>query len=114
MLANNNVSAGRVVTRMQFDPKSSVPKLLFSPAAAVNAEDIEVLQKQAKSSPAEQAIKLTVYQTDSKAEEPVKQAQPEPVQTEEVVEEPVVRKESEPVEKANDISDIMNKWATKD
>lgn len=114
MLANNNVSAGRVVTRMQFDPKSSVPKLLFSPAAAVNAEDIEVLQKQAKSSAAEQAIKLTVYQTDSKAEEPVKQAQPEPVQADEVVEEPVVRKESEPVEKANDISDIMNKWATKD
>lgn len=113
MLANNNVSAGRVVTRMQFDSKSSVPKLLFSPAAAVNEGDLEILQRQAKSSAAEQAVKLTVYQTDSKGDEEEKQVQAEPVQADEV-EEPVLAKTSEPVEKAHDISDIMNKWSKKD
>ena len=62
MLANNNVSAGRVVTKMQFDTKSESPKVLFSPSAAVDVNDMEVLQRQAKSMAAEQAVKLTVYQ----------------------------------------------------
>ena len=121
MLANNNVSAGRVVTRMQFDPKSSVPKLLFSPAAAVNPEDIPILQKQAKTGAAEQAVKLTIYQGESKEQE-VKATEPEPVKenVEEVAEpiaEPVVRKSAtseDAVEKVNDVVDIMDKWGIKD
>ena len=31
MLANNNVGASKVITKMQFDTKSPTPKLLFSP-----------------------------------------------------------------------------------
>lgn len=110
MLANNNVSAGRVVTRMQFDSKSSVPKLLFSPIAAVNPDDIEVLQKQGKSQAAESAVKMTVYQTDSSDEksEPVAKA----VDADEV-DEPVVVAQAQ-AEKAKDITDIMNKWGVKD
>jgi hypothetical protein len=38
MLAQNNVSAGRVVTKMQFDTKTKYAKVLFSPASAVTEE----------------------------------------------------------------------------
>jgi len=117
MLANNNVSAGNVVTRMQFDSKSSVPKLVFSPAAAVSAEDIEVLKKQSKSPAAESAIKMTVYQTDTKSVEtpaPASEASPT-VTADEVIDEPVlVNADKAKAEKANDITDIMNKWGVKD
>jgi len=43
MLANNNVSAGRVVTKMEFDTNSSTPKLLFSPQAAVPPESRDIV-----------------------------------------------------------------------
>ena len=64
MLANNNISAGRVVTKMQFDTSSSAPKLLFSPVSAVSAHHVETIQQQGKSAAAENAVKLTVYQSD--------------------------------------------------
>jgi hypothetical protein len=64
MLANNNISAGRVVTKMQFDTKSSVPRLLFSPVGAVPTEDVAVIQRQGNSDAALKAITLTVYQAD--------------------------------------------------
>jgi len=64
MLANHGVSAGHVVTKMQFDTKSPVPKLLFSPESAINTDDVDVLNAQSKRPAAELAIKLTVYQSD--------------------------------------------------
>jgi hypothetical protein len=116
MLANNNVSAGRVVTRMQFDAKSSVPRLLFSPVSAVSPDDVEMLQRQGKAPDAEAAVKMTVYQTDSaKVPEQTSQVlKTEPVaKTEEVIEEPeVVNKTAEAP--AKDITDIMDKWGVKD
>ena len=116
MLANNNVSAGRVVTRMQFDAKSSVPRLLFSPVSAVSPDDVEMLQRQGKAPDAEAAVKMTVYQTDSaKVPEQTSQVlktEPE-AKTEEVIEEPeVVNKTAEAP--AKDITDIMDKWGVKD
>lgn len=114
MLANNNVSAGRVVTRMQFDSKSSTPKLVFSPAAAVNQEDLDALQKQSKSEAAERAIKLTVYQSDTQGQEATTPAPAVEVK-EAVVDEPVLREEVQAkTEKVNDVSDIVKKWSTKD
>jgi len=64
MLANHGVSAGRVVTKMQFDTKSPVPRVLFSPVSAINPNDLDVLTAQSKKPAAEAAIKLTVYQSD--------------------------------------------------
>jgi hypothetical protein len=64
MLANNGVSAGRVVTRMEFDSESKVPIILFSPVEAINEELLPSLQEQAQSIAANQAIKLTVYQPE--------------------------------------------------
>ena len=105
MLANNNVSAGRVVTKMEFDTNSSTPKLLFSPQAAVPPESREVVAQQSKTPAAENAIKLTVYKTD--APEEVEVAQPE-----ESV--PVKRETAKPAPaKADDVTDVLKKWTKK-
>jgi hypothetical protein len=123
MLANNNVSAGRVVTKMQFDTKSESPKLLFSPSAAVDVATLDILQRQAKSQAAEQAVRLTVYQgsNSEEGEDSFTPAQPqavapqmqEPV-TDVSINEPVIQN---PVpaqgQKLNDVSDIVKKWSVK-
>lgn len=107
MLANNNISASRVVTKMQFDTKSSSPKLLFSPVAAVDPSDIDTIIRQGKSAAAERAVTLTVYQQDTKdagGTEEVEAAAPPTAQ-------PVLRKtdQAAPVEQA----DIIKRWTKK-
>jgi len=122
MLANNNVSAGNVITRMQFDPKASVPKLYFSPAAAVRPEDMEILKRQSKSAAAEAAVKMTVYQTDTKSDEAPTPAAVEPTakkkvkaESDDVSEPEVVNQDKKAsAEKANDINELMDKWGVKD
>jgi hypothetical protein len=106
MLANHNVSAGRVVTKMQFDTKATAPKVMFSPAGAVEPAMYDVIKNQGKSVAAEAAIKLTVYQQDTPADEvpEVEQAQ---------TEEPVKRESTKPVQKAGDVTDVVKKWSTK-
>jgi hypothetical protein len=105
MLANNNISAGRVITKMQFDTKSPVPKLLFSPVAPVPQEDYEAITKQRDSSAAESAVKLTVYQADE-ADAPAEVAQ---------AEEPKLREAApkKPDVSATDAADVVKKWAKK-
>ena len=108
MLANNNISAGRVVTKMQFDTKSPVPKLLFSPAAVVPEADVETIQRQKETKLAENAVKLTVYQQDEGEEvaAPVVGA---------AIEEPVIRetKKAEAAAPTGDVSDVIKKWSKK-
>lgn len=106
MLANHNVSAGRVVTKMQFDTKATAPKVMFSPAGAVDPAMYDVIKDQGKSAAAEAAIKLTVYQQDTPAEE-----NPEVEQAE--TEAPVKRESTKPVQKAGDVTDVVKKWSTK-
>jgi len=103
MLANNNVSAGRVITKMEFDVNSSVPRLLFSPLSAVPPEARDAIISQSKTPAAESAIKLTVYKTDTPEEE-VAQPVAEPVKRE-------TRKAT--AETADDVSDIVKKWTKK-
>lgn len=103
MLANNNVSAGRIITKMQFDINSPVPRLLFSPEAAVPAEMRETVVRQSKSPAAEGAIKLTIYKAES-SEEPAAPEAPEPTVRE------TKRRSTETVE---DVSDIVKKWTKK-
>ena len=105
MLANNNISAGRVVTKMQFDTKSPVPKLLFSPAAVVPENDVETVQRQKETKSAENAVKLTVYQQDEGEETTVAA----PVSAEPVVRE-TKKTEAAP---AADVSDVIKKWSKK-
>ena len=106
-LASHNVSAGRVVTKMQFDTKSPVPKVVFSPVGAVPENDLEVIARQAKSAAAEAAIKLNVYQTDSEGE-----GESQPVLIEAEESEPVKRESSTVKEHtAADVSDVVKKWS---
>jgi hypothetical protein len=105
MLANNNVSAGRVVTKMQFDINSPVPRLLFSPEAAVPPEMRDVVTRQSKSPAAENAVKLTVYKADNGNDGPERP---------EVVQEPTVRATArKEADKVDDVSDIVKKWTRK-
>ena len=72
MLAGNNVSAGRIVTKMQFDPNSGFDRILFSPVSGVEEQHKEILVRQASSQAALSAIKLTVYQSSNTEQKPVK------------------------------------------
>jgi len=107
MLANNNVSAGRIVTKMEFDINSPVPRLLFSPVAAVPEEMRETIMRQNKTPAAESAVKLTVYKTDSQGEETTEapeQATPEPTK----------RETAKPAAaKPDDVQDVLKKWSKK-
>ena len=64
MLASHNVSAGAVVTKMQFDTKAKVPRVLFSPAGATDTDDLPTIRKQSQEPAAINAVKMTVYQGD--------------------------------------------------
>lgn len=105
MLANNNISASRLITKMQFDTKSSAPKLVFSPAAPIDPDQLENIKQQGKTAAAESAIKLTVYQTDEHGEDGVKQS------VEDVSDEPVLRSTTSEV--VNNATDVINKWSKK-
>jgi hypothetical protein len=107
MLAQNNVSAGRVVTKMQFDTKTKYAKVLFSPASAVSESDYEIVKAQGKSASAEGAVKLTVYKQDGGA--PALEA-PE-VDTSEPVKRESTTKPAAKTE--GDVTDIVKKWSKK-
>ena len=104
MLANNNIAAGRVITKMQFDTKSPVPKLLFSPVGAVPQADLEKIKMQKESKPAELAVKLTVYQADESEGTEVP-----------AVEEPKLREvnKAEAAAPNGDVADVVKKWSKK-
>ena len=109
MLASNDISAGRVVTKMQFDTKSPVPKVLFSPIAAVDESDVEVIARQRNSAAAEAAVKLTVYQADEgETSGPI-------VTGPAALEEPKLREPTKKTEAApnGDVADVVKKWAKK-
>ena len=99
-LANNNISAKHVVTKMQFDTKSPVPKVLFSPVSAIDDSVLPVIEAQSKSQAAENAVKLNVYQTDE-GEAPA-------------VPEPTLRKsEKAEIPPSEDVSEVIKKWSKK-
>jgi hypothetical protein len=108
MLANNNVSAGRVVTKMEFDTNASTPKLLFSPQSAVPPDAREIIARQSKSSAAENAVKLTVFKMDetavAEAEAPAQPDTPEPTKRETAKAAPA---------KAEEVNDVLKKWSKK-
>jgi hypothetical protein len=106
-LANNNVSAGRVITKMQFDTDSSAPKLLFSVAGAVPDTHLNTIRAQGKSQAAERAVKLTVYQNEATDEQGVEVAAP-------AGEEPKLREAPKKADASGaDVSDVVKKWSKK-
>jgi hypothetical protein len=100
MLASHNVSAGAVVTKMQFDTKAKVPRVLFSPQGAVDTNDLETIRKQGHAPAAINAVKMTVYQSDKGDDS-----------------EPTKRESTQRAEVAatsdGTASDLVKKWAKK-
>ena len=136
MLASNNVAASRVITKMQFDTKSPVPKVLFSPVGAVNPNDYAIIEKQAQSEVAMNAVKLSIYKPTDEVEAPAQpqveapaqpqvQAQPQveapqPLSAESLpqsdvdAEQPQLKDSgSNEVKKPVDISNTIKKWSVK-
>jgi len=133
MLANHNISGSSVITKMSFDTKSPVPRVLFSPVAAVTEDVLNIINEQGQTLSAENAIKLTVFKTDS-SEAPGPALAPElsrrPLgntvidgmtthqaaeaeEVAEVVEEPVLRETKKPLGEGADIPDVVRKWSKK-
>lgn len=102
MLASNNIAAGRVVTKVQFDTKVQYPKVLFSPIGAVDTNDYQTIADQGKTQAAEAAIKLSVYKKKD-AGDSVEVAEP-------TVRESAKRDTSE---KATDATEVIKKWTKK-
>jgi hypothetical protein len=126
MLANNNIGASKIITKMQFDTKSPTPKLLFSPVGVLTPEQLADVEKQAKSQTADNYIKLTVYKPKEEGEAPAPQVAAQPastpapavqaasdVQSDVVIEQPTLRAEPAPTQKPNDVSSIVKKWSVK-
>jgi hypothetical protein len=117
MLAANNVSANRVVTKVQFDTKATAPKLLFSAVAAVDGDDLPIVIAQGKAVEAENAVKLSVYQPKpGDADDDGEEFSPAPAEapvlsTPEA--EPVVRETAKPPIAEEAVSDVVKKWSKK-
>ena len=83
---------------------------------------MEILKRQSKSAAAEAAVKMTVYQTDTKSDEAPTPAAVEPTakkkvkaESDDVSEPEVVNQDKKAsAEKANDINELMDKWGVKD
>ena len=103
-LASHNVSAGRVITKMAFDTKSPVPKVVFSPAGAVPDADLEIIARQSKSPAAEAAIKLNVFQLDVESSTHTEEA---------TTEEPKKREGKATPSEEKDVADVIKKWSKK-
>jgi hypothetical protein len=65
MLHGNRVGVDSVITKMEFDTDSSTPKLVFSPVRFLEENEQAIVDRQADTPEAEQAIGLNAYQTDA-------------------------------------------------
>lgn len=134
MLAGNNISAGRVITKMSFDTKSSTPRVLFQPVSAVPGDALEVIKEQGNSDAAHRAVELKVYE---RKETPQAAAALAPAATKptfpealkaldtlmgnkvitsdnDTIPEPILRKsEKQSVTPDTDLSAIISKWSKK-
>ncbi len=116
MLAGNNISAGRVITKMQFDTKSSTPKLLFTPSGAVPPEDAPKIKAQAESQEALAAIEFKIFKKrDISPPAVVAPALPKDIteQVEIPLEEPRLRRPVTTGVDNDEVPAILKKWSKK-
>jgi len=106
MLANNSVSAGRVVTKLEFDDKVEIPKLLFSPVAALKEHEVKKLQSISETPTALRAITLNV-----KPQNEVDTNRPS-VQFDVFLETPP-EPSSQQLKRDEEVTDIINRWTNK-
>ena len=78
LLGNRGIDACTVVTRVSFDIESSVPKLLFTPAAFVDPASFEAVKEAVIGEEVKNLLKITMATVDLSGEEDAP-AQEEPV-----------------------------------
>lgn len=105
MLANNNVNAGMVVTKIQFDKSTTIPKLFFSPVSAVDKDNLKIIKDKSSSPDSDRAIKLKVNISNYDENRPT-------VQFDAFFESPV-KPTSIDIERENNINNIVDKWNKK-
>jgi hypothetical protein len=66
LLVQNKLPINAVVTEMRFDTNSSTPKVTFRPVRPLTQEEYERAKEQGQSQEAQEAIRFTVFQTDTK------------------------------------------------
>lgn len=105
-LASHNISAGRVITKMQFDLDATYPKVVFSPSAGVPEGDLPIIAEQAQSKEAERAITISVFKAVPKVPElDFLASLPDSA-------EPVKRETTKTVvTESSDVADIVKKWS---
>jgi hypothetical protein len=113
-----------LVTRMKFDTKAAVPKLLFRPAAWLTEGQYDVVKKQGATADAQRAIKMTYGPASSEPKvalpapviegtPPARKPKVEAVVEDEEPEEPKVRKEAEvapAVGKRRNLDSLVTEW----
>lgn len=113
-----------LVTRMKFDTKAAVPKLLFRPAAWLDEDQYEVVKKQGATDDAKRAIKMSfaapsaepkvaLPAPDIAGTPPTRKPKAAEVVEEDEAEEPKVRKEAEPaqnVKKKGSLDSLVDEW----
>lgn len=113
-----------LVTRMKFDTKAAVPKLLFRPAAWLNEEQYDIVKKQGGTDDAKRAIKMSFAAAPAEAKvalpapdiegtPPARKPKPAVVIEDDEAEEPKVRKEAEvapSVKKKGSLDSLVDEW----
>jgi hypothetical protein len=113
-----------LITRMKFDTKAAVPKLMFRPASWLDEEQYEVVKKQGASDDAKRAIKMSFSPATSEAKvalpapaiegtPPARKPKVEVADADEETEEPKVRKESAPaqnVKAKGNLDALVDEW----
>lgn len=82
-LAAQNVEASDVITRMKFDTNVSFPKLFFKAMRWLTPEEHEIAATQGASVDAQNAVKMTVSQTDKVQPVPLDKAKAIPAEDDE-------------------------------
>jgi hypothetical protein len=125
MLHGNRVGVDSVVTKMEFDTDSSTPKLVFSAARFLDEKEQAIVDSQADTPEAEQAIGLSAYQTDTKPALAAPVAAPNPAEKpkasgfqpvapvadeEEAIPEPVKATPVDADARAAKIANVLDAW----
>ena len=119
-LRANDMPAVAIVTEMNFDENSEVPKLFFKPVRPLTEEELEKAIEMREHQDTKRAITMTVAQTDGVQKVTVQEEAPKPAPKKrvnaikaEVEDEPVeepkkVAKKTEPPPAEDDLGDIVD------
>lgn len=116
-LKNHGTPITGVVTEMRFDTASPTPKLVFKPVRPVTEEEFNTIQRLKDSQEANNAVTMTVAQTDGVKDKPKPalaapkaEAEPEKVEAEEVEEPKKAAPKKAAVSAEPKLEDLVGEW----